>query len=187
MILPWSTLRLPTSGQTEPVTREDVAWRCRIDCPDENLDGIITAARIACEKILRGTIVKQEYRSLYRQNDRVKGSLLKLAHPPQLSVESVQVAGDTNPLDPSQYRFVADSFLSGAVEILSGQISGEIEVQYTAGYASPADVPEDIKTAIYMLCSHIYEQYNATSDVQLSEIPFGVKAILSKYQELIYY
>lgn len=169
------------------MAREDVAWRCRIDCDDDKLDGIIVAARIACEKILRGTIVKQKYRSLYRRNNRVKSNLLKLAYPPQLSVESVRLAGAVTPLDASEYRFIEDSFLSGSVEILSASIGPEVEVVYTAGYTTPADVPEDIKTAIYMLCSHIYEQYNATSDVQLSEIPFGVKALLSKYNELIYY
>lgn len=41
------------------------------------------------------------------------------------------------------------------------------------------DVPEDIRAAILLLIGHLYENREAGAERALSEIPFGVKALLS--------
>lgn len=182
----WTTQRLETLEQVEPVTPEEAAYRCRLDCVPEDIAGYITAARIYAENMMRGSIVVQRYRALYRQPNHTVSNFFKLPFPPAISVDKVIVEGGVE-LDTSEYRFFRDSHISSVVEVFGRRTGEEICIDFMAGYQSPADVPQDIKTAIYMLIAHMYEQYIATSDTQITEVPLGVDSILRRYREITYY
>lgn len=58
-----------------------------------------------------------------------------------------------------------------------------IVVNFDAGYGSiNTAIPRDLRHAIMLLCSHFYENRSASMAGSLTEIPFGVKAILAQYK-----
>jgi len=61
---------------------------------------------------------------------------------------------------------------------LRGDQNGII-VTYTAGYGSNrSDVPQEIRSAILLLVGQLYANREAAIEASLSEIPYGVKALL---------
>ena len=61
---------------------------------------------------------------------------------------------------------------------LRGDQNG-ITLTYTAGYGvSASDTPEDIRTAVFLLVAHLYRNREATTEQALSQVPFGVRAML---------
>jgi uncharacterized phiE125 gp8 family phage protein len=52
-------------------------------------------------------------------------------------------------------------------------------VEFEAGYGDAAtDVPYRVKQAMLLLIGHLYEHREQSTEKALSEIPFGVKALL---------
>lgn len=58
-----------------------------------------------------------------------------------------------------------------------------VSITFDAGQAA-ADVPAPIKTAIIMLAAHLYEHREAVGPDALSEIPFGVQALIAPYRRI---
>ena len=54
-----------------------------------------------------------------------------------------------------------------------------VVVTYQAGYVSRAVIPEEIKHAVKLLVGHLYENREAVSPLNMSEVPVGVKSLLS--------
>lgn len=61
---------------------------------------------------------------------------------------------------------------------------GSVEVIYTLGENSAAEVPSDLITAVLMLTAHHYEIREAVHADGLAEIPLGVRSILDEYRRL---
>ncbi|WP_242140865.1 head-tail connector protein [Sphingomonas sp. TREG-RG-20F-R18-01] len=58
-----------------------------------------------------------------------------------------------------------------------------IEIDVEAGYATPADVPANVKQAMHLLVAHFYNNREATevgARAAAIEIPFGVERLLRK-------
>lgn len=55
---------------------------------------------------------------------------------------------------------------------------GSVVLTFKAGYE---EVPADLKKAILSLVSHLYENREATNEVKLEEVPFGVRSVLDRY------
>ena len=53
-----------------------------------------------------------------------------------------------------------------------------LKIRFVAGYTSAANVPMTIKTAMYLLISHLYDNRQEVQAQALNEIPFGIKTIL---------
>ena len=56
-----------------------------------------------------------------------------------------------------------------------------VKIRFTAGYGDAAtDVPQNTKLGIRLLIAHLYENREATSPIAITELPLGVKYLLSK-------
>jgi uncharacterized phiE125 gp8 family phage protein len=54
-----------------------------------------------------------------------------------------------------------------------------IVIEFDAGYGDLAsDVPKRVKQAMLLIIGHLYERREQSTEKALSEIPFGVKALL---------
>jgi uncharacterized phiE125 gp8 family phage protein len=58
-------------------------------------------------------------------------------------------------------------------------IINAVIVTYQAGYVARANIPEEIKHAVKLLVGHLYENREAVSPLSMSEVPVGVKSLLS--------
>lgn len=55
-------------------------------------------------------------------------------------------------------------------------------ITYVAGYGSSQnDVPADLRLAVLMLASHYFENREASSQLDLRPLPFGVESLISPY------
>lgn len=57
-----------------------------------------------------------------------------------------------------------------------------VQVTFVAGYGNAAAVPAELKQVIAMLVAHYYENREATTDVELLDVPHAVKDILDYYR-----
>ena len=186
MIEKW---KVTTEPSIEPVTLAEMKLDLRIEtactADDALITSLIKAARQYCEDY--------EYRAYITQTITKKMNWLPfeiiLPKPNLLTVTSityVDTAGDTQTLSSSLYD--VDTFREpGAITraynanypSIRGDING-VTIVYTAGYgATTADVPEKTKSAIKLMCVHLYENRAAVTDTAMTELPLGVKALLN--------
>ncbi len=60
-----------------------------------------------------------------------------------------------------------------------------VQVEFTAGYgATAADVPPAIRTAILLMVAHWYNNREASTEGQQSEIPFGASALIAPFRRV---
>ena len=182
-------LSIVTPPAEEPVTLAQVKAQTRVETTaDDALIAVyISAARELCEEISRRAFVTQTLRMTLDEwpCDRV----LNLLRPPLVSVTSVQYidyTGATYAYAPSQYG-VDTNGEPGRIMLRAHSIwplvvlqpAAGIVVTYVAGYGAATAVPKKYQMAVLLLAAHLYERREASTDISLSEIPFGVTALLS--------
>jgi uncharacterized phiE125 gp8 family phage protein len=60
-----------------------------------------------------------------------------------------------------------------------------VKVEFTAGYGESAtDVPQSIRTAILLMVAHWYNNREASTEGQQSEIPFGASALIAPFRRV---
>lgn len=57
-----------------------------------------------------------------------------------------------------------------------------ISVEYTAGYANAADVPQAFKQAMYLLIGHWYATRGGVSADSMEEVPLAVKSLCGPFR-----
>lgn len=57
-----------------------------------------------------------------------------------------------------------------------------IRVEATCGYADADAVPAGIKSALYLLTGHLYENREGSAMVKIDELPLGVHSFLDQYR-----
>lgn len=57
-----------------------------------------------------------------------------------------------------------------------------ISVEYTAGYSSASDVPDDLKHAMRLLIGHWYSHRSGVSADEVQEVPLAVKSLCAPYR-----
>ena len=159
------TFVVSTTPATEPVTLEEAKVQCRIEntFEDDEITGIIIAARIQAQLNLNRAIITQTIDSYYDcfQN------FFEL--PPLQSVSSITYLdsnGDSQTLATSQY--VVDSKSIPARVTPAYGVSwpstydqtNAVTIQFIAGYGAASDVPESIKQWIKLQVSHYFDNRN---------------------------
>lgn len=62
-------------------------------------------------------------------------------------------------------------------------VLGAVTVTFTAGYATAADVPEDLKAGLKLLLGHWYEhREEVTVGTELRTLPFAAQSIFERYR-----
>jgi len=95
------------------------------------------------------------------------------------------VSGTTATLSTTEYR-VDRQATPGVCRPLYGQTwpthlvdQNSVTVTWWAGYSSDGtSVPATVKSAVLMIVSHLWSNRDAAQETALSEVPFGVKAML---------
>lgn len=184
---------LVTGPTVEPITVALFKQHSRID--DTDLDAVLLPLRIAaarrwCEHYTGRALLDQTW--AYAVDWLADGHIpLLLPKTPLLSVTSIKTydPDDTETTVPSSdYRVDTAAgrvLLDPAVGywVSNPRYYGRLLVTYRAGYGTAAEsVPEDIRHAVFLLAGEFYERLEATTDQDLQDVPFGVKALLDPYR-----
>ena len=154
---------------------------------DALLEALITTAREWCEGYQNRAYISQT-RELWL-DDWPGADYIKIPLPPLQAVNSIKYydTDDTAAtMDTGDY-FVDTKSEPGRVSLAYSKswptttlrpING-VCVEFEAGYGDAAtDVPYRVKQAMLLLIGHLYEHREQSTEKALSEIPFGVKALL---------
>ena len=177
--------KIKTQPTDEPVTLGEAKAQIRVDHSDEDdlIQRMIGAARGWVEKHLDQPLMEQ---TITGATDVFPGTL-ELT-PNLRSVVEVRYVdgGDVEQtVDPSSY-LVDDFSRVGAVYPSPGKswpdsrgAPFDVQVDFVAGYETPADVPDEIKSAVLLLVGHWYanREQTVTGSVP-EEIKMGVESLL---------
>lgn len=104
-----------------------------------------------------------------------------------LQVSYLDTRGAQQDLAPTSYRFATASLPATLVRVgcmprvLKG--AGAVTVTYTAGYASPADVPATVVQAIYLLVGEFFK--NREAGAISADAGRAIPALLRRYRRRI--
>lgn len=188
----YRSLRTITQPVVEPVSLSEAKAHCRVDGSQDDgyIQSLVTAAREWVESYMDETVLHTQY---VMTLDAFPLEI-ELPRPPMATVGTVtsvavtytiDTSGQTTTLSTSQYRVDRNS-VPGVVRPLYGKPwpphlmdYGAVTVTWWGGRDSDsAKVPKRVKAAILWLVGMWYERRMAADQVNLSEIPFGVKAML---------
>lgn len=188
----YRSLRTVTPPAVEPVTLAEAKQHCRIDTDtdDAYVSALITAAREWVESYMDEALIHQQ---LVMRMDGFPQEI-ELPRPPMASSGThtavsityvMNSTGSTATLATNQYRVDRDS-KPGVLRTVYGGAwpsylldYNSVSVTWWAGRgASAASVPQSVRNAILWLVGLWYERRMAADAANLSEIPFGVKALL---------
>ena len=181
-------LTLITAPTSEPITIDEVISHLRIDGSDEYglIESYIKAARVYCEKWQNRAYIPQTW--MLDLDDFPDEDYINIPLPPLQSVSSV-VYYDT---DDNNYTLSTSEYLVD-IDNEPGRIylnysktwpsitlrpANAVEITFIAGYGDADDVPQHIKQAILLLVGHMYENREATSFQNFTELPFAVESLL---------
>lgn len=180
-------LKLVTGPSVEPVTVEEVKALARIQhtADDSVIEGLIPAARIQAEHLMRRQLVNATWRLTL---DWFPSWEIKFPRPPLASITSIKyddVDGNEQTLTvDDDYRVLTDdepgrvepSYDAGLWPVTFDR-AGAVRIVYVAGYgATAASVPADIRHAIkWLVCWWLETR-------ELAEIPNAFKVMLEPYE-----
>jgi uncharacterized phiE125 gp8 family phage protein len=183
--------RLITPPASEPVTLVEAKDYARVipDADDALVTGLIKAAREQVETILRRALMPQTWS--IQLSDFPYGAV-KLPLPPFQSITAVRytdTTGAPKTVPSTTYRVDLDGDYAAfgidyeAYWPVDSSDRFPIAIEYLAGYANAAAVPESIKIAIKILVAHLYnnrEPVVVGTSAQL--MPLSVDRLLSGYR-----
>lgn len=154
------------SGATEPLTLVEVKAYLKIETVDD--DVILEIMRVACRKELEQYLGL----SLVEKEITLEGDIgyeWELPYGPVVSIDTVTRRTGTatdgtaeyDTLDPDHYTVQGNLFSPGY---------GRYVVVYTAGFASAAVVPSDIKIQLLRLIAYRYEHRGDSEQSSISKI-----------------
>ena len=151
---------------TEPITTAQAKTHLKIEISDDDtyIDTLISSARKYCEQYTNRVFITQTW----RQNEDNWSNPIKLKVNPVVSLTSLKYY-DTNESQqtitdlPANFQKDFNSDVAKIYEGLTvafpslGCTVNPIEIITVCGYGAASDVPEDIKHAIKIMVSYLYE------------------------------
>lgn len=183
------SLRLSSAPATEPVTLTEAKNHLRVDISndDDLITALIQASREWIEKYTNSVLITQTWEY---QRDYGFPHIFRLAKNPVQSVSSITYTdgdGVTQTVTASDYVLDENQWPARVYEACSASWPttrverNAVKVTFVAGYGAAADVPSPIKAAILLMVGHLYENREASAPIVITEIPMGVKALISPY------
>jgi uncharacterized phiE125 gp8 family phage protein len=188
----YRSLKVATQPVVEPVSVADAKAHCRIDTntDDSYVAALVSAAREYCETYMDETLIDTQY---VMRLDAFPAAI-ELPRPPMSQtpartavsvVYTASDAGNTATLSTSEYRIDRDSKPGTLRPLYGGSWPshlldyGSVTVTWWGGRGvDGGSVPQRVKAAILMLVGQWYERRMAADAASMSEMPFGVKALL---------
>lgn len=158
---------------------------------DPDLIALIQSARIMAESYTNRAFITQTWAAHFDRFPIYSTTLLKLPKSSLQSVSSITYIdsdGVTQTWGSSKYKLVTNQEPGGVLPVVNESWPSEmighpgaVTVQFVSGYGdSASDVPQDIKTAIKILTSHLYENRDLVTYKSASKMPFSVERILNR-------
>ena len=185
---PHAITRLVTDATSEPLTLEQAKLHLRVtdDIEDEAIEQLITRARLHIQKETgRGILV-----STWKLTLDWFPAVIYLRYPPVQTVASItyyDTAGTSTTLSADDYIYDLQSEMARITPAygktwpsIQSRIAA-VTVNYTAGYATAAAVPEPIKHAMLLLVGYWYSMRDAVAIGNNKPAEFAVDALLAPY------
>ncbi len=175
----------------EPLTYPEAASHLRVDSTDdmEEIESLICVAREyvdgATGRVSGQTSIKLIADSWESLKIDANG-VFPILRTPLVLVASIKYyapdASSLTTMDAADYRVIADSE-PGMIQIIDDAPEVDtrpdaIQIEFTAGKATSCSVPPTHKHAIKMMVAHLYENRTPSAPVNMTEIPFGLKALI---------
>ena len=188
----YRSLKIATPPVVEPVSVSDAKAHCRIDTntDDDYVAALISAAREYVEAYMDEALIDQQ---LVMRLDAFP-AVIELPRPPmsqtadRTAVSITYVTGEsgsTATLATTDYRIDRDSRPGTIRTLYAGSWPshlldyGSVTVTWWAGRGTDGSkVSPRVKAAMLMLIGQWYERRMAADAASMSEMPFGVKALL---------
>jgi len=157
---------------------------------DALLTGLAKSARLWAESFTRRAFVTQTWR--FTLDNWPCGDTIRLPFPPLRSVKTIKYVdylGIESPAWPAVNYIVDTASEPGRIVLAYNCIwpvvilrpAAAIMIEFECGYGLPDKVPEDIKTGIKMMATHLFEHPEAIIDVpqgNLVEPPLSARNLL---------
>lgn len=170
---------------TDALSVADAKFHCRIEdsFEDSYVLGLIGSAFSFCEKET-GRCLFTQTREVWLPS--IYDRYLRLSDPPLQSVESIKyydTAEADQTMATSDYRVYAPSEGLGIVEFKRYpstfcRLDG-VRIRYVAGYE---EIPEDLRTILYLLIAYWHENRTAESERSLKALEYGVDRMLHNFK-----
>tara|TARA_R110000868_G_scaffold125509_3_gene331455 strand:+ start:67 stop:651 length:585 start_codon:yes stop_codon:yes gene_type:complete len=182
--------RLVTGPSTEPLTYAEAKAYLRLN--DDSEQSLVTSLISAARGIVEGQtwrpLISQVWATQLDFNE-VNTSVIRINKAPVISIDTVTYYDSNNALQTlSASNWESDIYGSPArVRLKTPPIVYErmnaLQINFTAGYANAAAVPNDIKSALYLIIGHLYEnRQDVVTGTQVNEIPMASKYLLEPYR-----
>jgi uncharacterized phiE125 gp8 family phage protein len=182
--------RLVTGPSTEPLTYAEAKAYLRLN--DDSEQSLVTSLISAARGIVEGQtwrpLISQVWATQLDFNE-VNTSVIRINKAPVISIDTVTYYDSNNALQTlSASNWESDIYGSPArVRLKTPPIVYErmnaLQINFTAGYANAAAVPSDIKSALYLIIGHLYEnRQDVVTGTQVNEIPMASKYLLEPYR-----
>ena len=186
------SLLLVSPPAEEPVSLADAKAFARIDTDAEDtlVATLIAAARLSVEVRTRRVLITQGWRCF--RDHWPRSGTLDLPLRPIARVDAVTVYdADGAPTVVSESDYLVDTAGDPARIVMrdnrprAGLAVNGIEVDITAGYGAPDDVPEPIRAAILQLVAHWYDSRAPVAFGGADQnLPPGIDPLLAPYRSL---
>lgn len=194
-------LTVVTAPTLKPFTLNRLYQQLRLDVQgspqehddDDTLNALMDVARAGCENIIKRSLLPQTLRlsmqsfpvssDTYARWDRQAQPepvrAIKLYRPPVIAVSHVKYYDSSNvlqTLDASSY-FVTDDqvpelkFVSGFTAPSVYDRPDAVRVEYTAGYANAALIPEPLQQWMLLQIGTMYESRQSVTEAKVMELP----------------
>jgi len=184
--MPITVITAPTF---EPVTLAEAKAHLRVShtAEDSLITALITVAREQAESYTQRSICAQ---TLDYSRDAF---LLQFELPlcPLQSVTSIKyidLNGTEQTLAEAEYQVNSQS-IPAIIALAHGKVwpcvrseLNAVRIRYSAGYATAADIPASIKSAMLLLIGDLYENRENSAPAAQIELPWGFKALLNPYR-----
>jgi uncharacterized phiE125 gp8 family phage protein len=173
----------------EPVTPAELHAHLSLNVDlaavEDLLSVYITAAR---EQFEFETDWRTVLPTTFQQHIRYTDEDVKLYRGNVLSVDAITYY-DTDDIPQTLNGWVVDSTGTPAVVSMpsgwpsfSATRARPFTIEFTAGWATVADVPQSVRLPILLLAGHYYNVREAFSEVSYGEVPMGFKAMCAKWR-----
>jgi uncharacterized phiE125 gp8 family phage protein len=174
-----------------PLTIEDARAQCRIvdTVDDARITDAIEDAWQTAESFMERTLLPTRYRARWSVVPCVCFPVLELPRPPLVAVEALEGTDASGaPVTLTLADIVVDTLVEpGTIAFKSGVTRPvALTVTYTAGYASPAAIPGDIRQGLYQTVGAYFDvredQTESESGRGIVLVPIDARSLWRHYR-----